>query len=312
MKFVVQYPMPAELRLPATALAADVASFAQAAEAAGFDGIAFTEHPAPSHKWMQGGGHASFDPYVALAFCAGVTERLQLMTFLAVLPYRNPLLTAKAAVSLDVLSGGRLLLACGTGYLRSEFRALGVDFDERAELFDEALDVLAGVWADPEEYRLTGRHFTAAGQTLRPAPVQPRAPIWIGGNSARARERVVRHGTGWTPIFADEMLAATTGTPVMRTVADLSTRISDLRERAAAAGRDPAAIEVCVQSAVDGVVVGHGRPPFEAAAHLAWLERLWDAGATGIVVIADAPSPQENLEALARYGEEVIAVDRKG
>ena len=88
------------------------------------------------------GGHQTLDPFVALAFAAAVTKRLRLLTYLAVVPYRNPFLLAKAAATLDRLSGGRFILGVGSGYLKTEFFALGVDFDERNALFDEALDVL--------------------------------------------------------------------------------------------------------------------------------------------------------------------------
>ncbi len=106
-----------------------VAEMARAAETAGFDAVYVTEHPVPGTAWMRTGGHHAFDPFVALAFAAAATERLRVQTHLCVLPYRNPFLTAKAAASLDALSGGRLILGVGTGYLEVEFEALGVDFD---------------------------------------------------------------------------------------------------------------------------------------------------------------------------------------
>ena len=99
MRFTAHYPMPATDLPPPSELGRSIASFARAAEAAGFDGMALTEHPAPSGKWLTRGGHSSFDPYVALAYCAAVTEQLKLITHLSVLPYRPPLMTAKAAIS---------------------------------------------------------------------------------------------------------------------------------------------------------------------------------------------------------------------
>ncbi|HEX3960632.1 MAG TPA: LLM class flavin-dependent oxidoreductase, partial [Trebonia sp.] len=88
------------------------------------------------------GGHQTLDPFVALSYVAAVTSRLRLLTYLSVLPYRNPMLLAKAAASVDIVSDGRFILGAGVGYNKSEFHALGVDFDERNALFDEALDVL--------------------------------------------------------------------------------------------------------------------------------------------------------------------------
>src|SRR5215213_4860025 len=101
---------------------------ARAAEAAGFEGIGFTDHPAPSHKWLNAGGHDALDPFVALAVVAATTERMRLIPNIVVLPYRNPFLVAKASATLDVLSDHRFVLSVATGYLRSEYRALGVDF----------------------------------------------------------------------------------------------------------------------------------------------------------------------------------------
>ena len=100
-----------------------VAAVARAAEAAGFDGVYSTEHPFPDDDWLASGGHQALDPFVGLSFAAAATTRLRVLTNLCVLPYRNPFLAARAAASLDVLSGGRLDLGVGAGYLEGEFRA---------------------------------------------------------------------------------------------------------------------------------------------------------------------------------------------
>ena len=107
-----------------------VGELARVAEDAGWDGFSFTEHPAPGLRWLETGGHQTLDPFVALGYVAAVTSRLKLLTYLSVLPYRNPMLLAKAAASVDILSHGRFILGAGTGYNKSEFHALGVDFDE--------------------------------------------------------------------------------------------------------------------------------------------------------------------------------------
>ena len=94
---------------------------ARAAERAGFDALSLTEHPVPGARWLSSGGHQSLDPFVALGFAAAATEQLRLLTHLALAPYRNPFLLAKAAATLDRLSGGRLTLGLGAGYQKSEF-----------------------------------------------------------------------------------------------------------------------------------------------------------------------------------------------
>jgi alkanesulfonate monooxygenase SsuD/methylene tetrahydromethanopterin reductase-like flavin-dependent oxidoreductase (luciferase family) len=127
--------------------AGPISEVAQTAEAAGFGGFAFTEHPSPGARWLASGGHQSLDPFVALSYVAAVTTSIKLLTYLSVMPYRNPLLLAKTTATLDKLSGGRLILGVGTGYLKGEFRALGVDIEERNDLFDEALDALPLHWS---------------------------------------------------------------------------------------------------------------------------------------------------------------------
>src|SRR3984957_3250763 len=139
-----------------------IAEISRAAEVAGFDAVYVTEHPIPETQWKDSGGHHALDPFVALAFAAAATTSLRLQTHLCVVPYRNPFLTAKAVASLDALSGGRVILGVGTGYLQEEFAALGVQFDERNELMDEALEVMKAAWSG-ETVSVTGRHFQVAG-----------------------------------------------------------------------------------------------------------------------------------------------------
>jgi alkanesulfonate monooxygenase SsuD/methylene tetrahydromethanopterin reductase-like flavin-dependent oxidoreductase (luciferase family) len=145
MKFTLEYPS----ELPTASddfLRPDVVrDVAVVAESAGFSAIALSEHPAPSLKWRRSGGHNTLDPVAALSFMAAVTADIRLMTNLYVLPFHNPYLAAKALGSLDILSGGRLIAGVGAGYLRSEFAALGVDADRRADLLDEALAALTAI-----------------------------------------------------------------------------------------------------------------------------------------------------------------------
>src|SRR5208282_4072445 len=133
-------------------------------------------------------------------FFAGATTKLRVMTNLTVVPYRNPLLLTKSMTAVDVVSGGRATFVLGTGYLRSEFLALGVEFEERNALFDEALEVIGRSWSE-DDVVYEGLHFKALGQTQRPRPPGPGPKIWIGGNGMVARQRAARHGHGWTPLL---------------------------------------------------------------------------------------------------------------
>lgn len=305
MRFTVEHPVGQPGCAPALYGPDGLSEFARAAEAAGFDAIAFTEHPAPSAKWYRAGGHATLDPLAALAFCAAATDRIRLLSYLLVLPYYRPLALAKTVATVDLLSGGRLILGAGGGYLRSEFAAVGAGFAERGALFDEALDVLRSVWAT-EEFSFAGRGFTAHGQVSTPAPVQqPCPPVWIGGNGRAARRRVARAGQGWAPLLIGEELAATTRTTPLATVAELAAAVRDLAGLAEAEGRDPAGIDVQVQSAQSDLSA-HGA----AAGHHEHLGELAEAGVTWFVVRPPATSLEAATGALARYGAHVISRHR--
>ena len=147
-----------------------------------------------------------------MGFAAAHTTTLRLIPNIVVLPYRNPFVVAKSGATLDLLSGGRFTLAIGVGYLKREFAALGVDFEERGALFEEALDVIRAIWTT-DDVSYEGRHFTAQGITAHPRPVSdPHPPIWIGGNTAAARRRVAEYGDGWCPFPAPAGLAQTART----------------------------------------------------------------------------------------------------
>ena len=151
---------------------------------------------------------------------------MRLFTNLCVVPYRNPFLVAKAALTLDVLSGGRLTLGVGAGYLEAEFRALGVDFEERNELLDEGLVAIKRAWTE-SGVEMTGRHFEARGHTMLPRPVQsPHPPIWVGGNSKRAIRRAVDLADGWTPMPNPRALGARRRSAHLETVEELQALIA--------------------------------------------------------------------------------------
>jgi len=300
VKHWVTYPLITHPMNPELLTGAALTRFAQAAESAGFDGIAFTDHPAPSHKWLNAGGHDALDPFAALSFVAGVTHRLRLIPNIVVLPYRNPFLVAKSAATIDALSGGRFVLSVATGYLRSEYRSLGVDFDRRNELFDEALDVMRGVWST-DEFAYEAQGFTAGAVTANPKPAH--LPIWIGGNSALTRRRVARYGDGWNPFPAAPRLAQTARTQVLETLDDLAPMIEHLRRHIEEAGRDPSAIDITFTTGLPGPADSG----FDPGAELEALDRMAGLGVTWSSTSVPADSLEHSIEALQRYGEEVIA-----
>lgn len=272
------------LELPVTPSPADLVAVAQAAEDAGFAMLGFTDHPAPSAKWMAAGGHPTFDPFAALSFVAAVTTRVRLMTHLAVLPYRNPLLLAKSVATIDCLSGGRFTLVAGTGYLRSEFAALGADFDGRNAAFEDAVSVLREVFVG-ESYN---------GVAHDPKPVQlPHPPIWIGGSSRTSRERVARYGDGWAPLYVNEVYAKTVRTAPISSDGDLGRAIDELRALVAAEGRDPATISIQLDGAV-----AMTSPPGDVEARAAELEAL---GVTHLVLRPPPGSTSGAVDAIGAY-----------
>ncbi len=307
MRFAITHPLVSHPYHHELVTGAGIARVASAAERAGFDAIGFTDHPAPSQRWLDGGGHDSLDPFVAMAYCAAVTERLRLVPNVVVLAYRNPFVVAKAGASLDVLSGGRFTLSVGAGYLKGEFAALGVDHAERNELFDESLEVIKAIWTS-DDVTFEGRHFSARGVTSHPRPVAtPHPPIWIGGNSARARQRVAEHGDGWAPFPAPAGLARTARTVALGTVDELAVLLEDLRARLAAAGRDPASVDVCFACHAGG---DPGSDDFDPTAHLAGLDELAALGVTWVQVGIPGDALSHALDTIDRYGVEVIAPSR--
>lgn len=227
---------------PAEFVAGDaVMELAAAAEEFGFAACHVTDHPAPDGKWLDVGGHHALDPFVPLSFAAAATTRLRLLTNVYISAYRNPFLSAKSIQSLAVLSGGRFILGTAAGYLKPEFAALGVDFDERNDLLDEALDVMTAVWSG-NDTAFEGRHFNARGVRHAPA-LGPRPPIWIGGNSRRAIRRAVTGFDGWAP-FGTAGYGKASRTADISGIDDLAARVAVARDIADEVGRDTP-LEIC-------------------------------------------------------------------
>lgn len=267
-----------------------------AAEGAGFTGISLTEHPIPGAKWLNAGGHQSLDPLVALGYVAGATERLRLLTNLVVAPYRNPFLLAKAAATVDKLSGGRLILGLGAGYQKSEFYALGIDFEERNALFDEALDVLPLHWKG-EPFSYSGRHFDAREVIARPRPIQNPIPIWIGGNSKLSRRRAAQRAQGWMPMMGGAQLVATARTVAIESLAHLAEMIREVRDAAAEAGR--AGQLDFLSSYQDWSVES---PAAEADLHREAFAEREKAGITHLIISCKSRATADTLEFIEAFG----------
>lgn len=169
---------------------AELLAAAQAADDAGFFYVAVCDHVAIPREKAETMSTTWYHPVATLAWLAGQTRSVRLMTNVYVAAYRHPLESAKAFGTLDALSGGRVILGVGAGHVEGEFDALGIPFAERGRITDTAVDGILEAWSD--EY---------VGEVgLRPRPAQqPRPPIWIGGSSKPALRRVAARGDGWIP-----------------------------------------------------------------------------------------------------------------
>jgi probable F420-dependent oxidoreductase len=279
-----------------------VAQLASAAEASGFDAVFVTDHPFPADGWLAHGGHHALDPLVALAFAAAATRTLRLHTNLFVAAYRNPFVSAKAVATLDALSGGRVILGVGAGYLEGEFDALGARFDERNDATDEAIVAMRAAWSG-ESVTMKGRDFDARGNTMLPRPAQrPGPPIWIGGNSKRAIRRAVELGDGWSPMPSPARASARLRTPGLETLDDLRERLRYAAEHAAAVGRDapldvafmPVGLDMFTNARLDASRTVDG------------IAALADAGVTYAIVTLPGETRAEVVANLQQFGAEVI------
>ncbi|MGV0580600.1 LLM class F420-dependent oxidoreductase [Mycolicibacterium elephantis] len=184
----------------------DPVSLARAIEERGFTALAVAEHthiPASRQSPYPGGGelpsvyYRTLDPFVTLAAAAVVTSEIELITGIALLIQRDPIITAKEAASIDLISGGRFVFGVGAGWNLEELRHHGTDPKTRGALLDERIEAIKALWTtEPAEYH--GRYVDFDASYLRPKPVQkPHPPILIGGDSDATVKRVIRHQAGW-------------------------------------------------------------------------------------------------------------------
>jgi probable F420-dependent oxidoreductase len=239
MKYNLMFPMRAVEQWTHWSKGADLGEMARLVEDAGFAGFSMAEHPYPDKHWLaRRGNHHAFDPFVSLSFAAAATTRIQVITYVMVSGYRNPYLSAKAAASLDTLSRGRLTVGTSAGYLKSEFDALGADFDRRGALLDEALQAWKAIWAGRPH---TGPAFGAPDHVALPLPLTPGGPpVWIGGNREDTRRQVVELADGWIPLGSSPEMAAIPGTEPFDSVESLAAGVAALNNRRAELGRERA------------------------------------------------------------------------
>jgi len=216
---------------------------AQRAEQLGFDGIWVSDHivipDAESDPFARGFGDATgiggliYEPLTVLAFAAACTSRIRLGTTVIVVPYRNPLVTAKMLSTLDVLSCGRVTAGMAVGWMEKEFNALGVPFQDRGALTDEYITAIKVLWTQ-QKPAFHGNHVRFENISFEPKPLQkPNIPIWIGGNSKNAIRRAVALADGWNPTRAR--------------VEDIETGVAYLKDLCGEHGRDPRSLTIAAR-----------------------------------------------------------------
>ncbi|MSR13469.1 MAG: LLM class F420-dependent oxidoreductase [Gammaproteobacteria bacterium] len=256
----------------ATAQSGDLVSIAQCAETIGFDSLWIPEHPViplgkitpypfggdlPEHygRWL--------DPFIALTVVATVTKKLKLITGICLLPERETLITAKAIASLDYVSGGRVELGIGAGWLKEETAVMGADFLTRWQRMREMTEAMRRLWTQTAP-SYSGKHVNFPPLRCEPKPVQPGGPPFLlGGHGEKALQRIARSYDGWCPIVAGPDTYAA--------------EAAQLREMMVAAGRDPTTLVLC--PFVD---------PADGKLSDATLKAYRDAGVTRIVLFSQA------------------------
>jgi probable F420-dependent oxidoreductase len=267
------------------------ATLARRAEDSGFESIWTVDHvvvPAgyrsrypydPSGRLPSGEATVFPDPLIWLSYVAATTATLRLGTGILIVPQRNPLELAKQLATLDDLSGGRVILGAGIGWLEEEFKALGVPFAGRGQRTDEAIAAMRALWSE-EEATFAGKTVSFERCFLRPQPPGGSVPVHIGGHSEAAARRAGRLGDGFFPF----------GVPVDQ----LPPLIDAMRRTAEESGRDPDAIEITVQCSV---TMGD-----DARAEIEDLEKC---GVSRIVLPA-VLFGEEPLVSLDEYGRRMI------
>ena len=245
-----------------------------------------------------------FEQLAMMSFVAGRTETLRIVSSVMIVPHRNPVFNAKALATIDVLSGGRLTVGIGVGWMAEEFRALdAADFKHRGAVTDEYVDIFKQLWTGKAvAYR--GQHYSFDEVVCHPRPLQePGPPIWIGGHSAPALRRVARFGDGWHPV------GATAASPLPPD--EMREKLAAIARMMQAEGRDFSKLQVSYKAPIyDGGVApkGEARRLFTGGvdAALADIATFQQLGVHELVFDFRAPSLTECLDRMQQFGADII------
>lgn len=274
------------------------------ADRLGFFGAALPDHVVtPLREGREPVATVWYDPFVLAAYLAARTERLRLVFYVLVLPYRPPLQTAKQIATLDQVSGGRVVVGVGEGWMRGEFRALGLDRRRRAHQTDEYLDAMVSLWTD-DEPSFDGDEVRFRNLAFEPRCVQsPHPPVWIGGSGPRALARAERIGDGWAPMIGgpDELA------PVVARLRDAHGRRRTKRPFSVSAY-----LEVGRPDGIVRKALGHAggarddAPPRGTQEILDAIEAHRSAGVDHLVLGFPWRDPAEYRDALERFAADIL------
>ena len=245
---------------------------------------------------------SSLEQLTLLAFLAGQTSNIRLVTSVLIVPHRNPLVAAKTLATLDVLSKGRLVIGIGVGWMKEEFEALGLHyFDQRGTVTNEYLEIYKELWTK-DRPTFSGKFFNIGESGFLPKPFQtPHPPIWIGGHSSPALRRAAQYGDGWMPIGLRP--------PAILEPEELSDKINIIKDLSIKFGRSEDSVTPCFSTHItindkptNDRAMMQGIPE-QIAADL----RLYqDVGVQNFIVSFPASSLSEQQESMERFAREVI------
>ena len=316
MKYGYTLPARGPLATPGT-----LGMIARKGEELGYDALFTGDHIlvpksiASPYPYTEGGEYPggpsgeAMEQLTLLAFLAGQTSRIRLVTSVIIVPYRNPLLAAKAMATLDMLSGGRLVVGVGAGWMREEFEALGVPpFEERGAVTDEYIRAFKELWTSDDPH-FEGKYVSFDDIHFLPKPAQkPHPPIWVGGESRPALRRTAELADGWYPLGSNPTFPM--GTPEQ-----LAAGMERLASYARRFGRDPSEIEIIYrthQFELTDSPVGGDRLPFVGNAEQVAgdIRRYQDMGVGSLVL--DFLRQTEDLDVMLgrmeRFSKEVWAL----
>ena len=294
----------------------DLKRVVERAETLGFNSVWIPDHIvipssfAPNYPYAAD-GRPTFpsiwlEQLTAMAWLAGITENIQLVTSVMVVPHRRPVHTAKILSTIDVLSEGRVILGCGAGWMEEEFVALGAEpFTERGQVTDEYIRIFRELWTS-DAPAFEGDYVRFSDIVFEPRPIQePGIPIWIGGEGPRAIRRVVELGDGWMPIGANPKFP-------LYTLELYTSALERLTRRCEAAGRDPATV-----TKVYFAVWPSNAPPFEPEVGQRFLctgtdaqiaddiNQLAEAGVDHLLLNFARPTLDETLAEMDRFASDI-------